>query len=85
MGERTPKRRDVLIVLLQSGGKPVVPVSVGDKIKVVGLRRVKSGLERTSPGTRDWARREPGMSIGVVGRVELHIIMMQRPAVSSRK
>jgi len=63
---RPPQGRDVLIVLLKSSGEVMATVSVGDKIKVLRLRRVECGFQRTSPRIRNRPGRKSGMTVGVV-------------------
>src|SRR3984957_1143053 len=75
--------RYVFVVLFHGVGEAVVALGVGYKIIVVGLRGLHGGLERAAAGVSDGAGRQSGVSVGVIGRRELHVVVVQRSSVGS--
>ena len=78
-----PVSGHVLVVFFQTAGEAVMALGVGDEIVIVALRRVQSGFEGTASGIANRSRREAGVAVGVIGRAELHVGMMQGALISS--
>src|ERR1700690_4203373 len=75
--------QDIFIVLFDGAGEAVVAFGVGHKVEVVALRGMQGGFEGAASGIADGARRQSGMAVGVVGRAELHVGVMQFAGISS--
>ena len=85
MRYRAAQGGDIVVVLFEGGRKTVVAVSIADEVEEAGLCRVHCRFERASAGIGDRSWRQAGVTVRVVGRVELHVIVMQGAAVSSPK
>src|SRR5580658_1316161 len=75
--------RYIFVVFFDGVGEAVVALGVGNEIIVVGLRGLHGGLERTAAGVADGAGRQAGIAVGVVGRRELHVGVVQGSTVGS--
>src|SRR5438876_10781330 len=64
----------VAVVLVERAGELVRAVVPADKIQVVGIGWIHRGLERCFARRRNWARREAGVPIGVVRRIEVEVV-----------
>src|ERR1035437_10861815 len=64
---------DLLGVLREGGGETAVALGVRDEVEIVALGRGDGGFERGYAGVANGARRQTGVAIGVVGRVELKV------------
>src|SRR5579872_3643946 len=73
----------ILVVLFDGAGEAVMALGIGDEIVVVGLRWVHGSFEGAASGIGDRAGGQASVAIGVIGRSEAHIGMMQRTLVSS--
>src|SRR5437899_1214350 len=63
----------LLLLLVEFGWRSLEvghALGVGEVELEVGLRRVEAGFDRGQPGVRDWAERQAGMQVSVVGRVQ---------------
>src|SRR3954463_8915888 len=60
-------------------------LSIGYEIEVVGLGGAHGGFEGAASGIADRARRQSCVAIGVVGRGEAHVSVVQRALISSRQ
>src|SRR5438128_12368890 len=56
-------------------------IAVADEVVVVGLGGMHGCLERTLAGISDRARRQSGMSVGVIRRVDPHVSVMKSALV----
>src|SRR6476469_2672575 len=75
-----PKLCDVPQVLAVGPREQVAPVRSGHEVQIRDLRRVQRGLEAPTAGGVDRPRRETGVEVGVVGRREL-IVLLVEPAL----
>src|SRR6185437_11141475 len=76
-----PKLGDVPQVLAVGAGEQVMSVGAGHEIEVGHLGGIQRRLDAAPAGRIDRPRRQAGMEIGVVGRGELIVLLVQ-PALS---
>src|SRR5271168_4953680 len=74
---------NILVVFFHRPGKTVVTCGIGYEIVEVALRGMHGGLESALTGVADGARRKSRMSVGVVSRVESHVVVVQSTGVGS--
>src|SRR5580704_3812942 len=65
--------RDVAIVFGQSFGEKMSALIVGDEVEVVSLRRVDCGAQRCFSRICNGSRRQAGMLVGVVQRIDVQV------------
>src|SRR3954470_11761360 len=73
---------DVAIVFVERAGELVRAVVAADEVEVLGVGRVHRGLERGEAGRRNRPRRQPGIAIRVVGRIEREIPLVDVAAMA---
>ena len=56
-------------------------VSIADEIQISRIGRVHGCLQRAFAWVRDWTGRQARMQVGVVLRIESHIVVMKCAAV----
>src|ERR1700688_3522986 len=75
----------IVIVFFDGVGESVMTCGVGDEIVIVALCGMHGRLQCALPRIADGARRKSRVSVGVVGRVEAHVVVVQRASVCSRQ
>ena len=71
----------ILIVFFHGAGEAVVAGRVGYEIVVVTFRGMHRGFQSASAGIADGAGRKSRISVCIVGRLELHVVVMQRALI----
>lgn len=74
---------DVFGVFFEAVGEAVMSLGVGDEIIKITLGGMHGGFEGAASGIADGAGRKSGMAVGVVGRRETHVGVVERTRVSS--
>ena len=80
---RSPVGGHILVVFVDGAGEPVVARGVGDEVIVVRLCRMHRCFQRALARIGDRAGGKPHKFVSVVVGVETHVVVMQRPTVSS--
>ena len=64
----------VAVVFVQRSRECMRAIVPADEIQIVGVRRSCGGFERAFPRSRNRARRQTRIPVGVVGRIECEIV-----------
>src|SRR5438552_16712353 len=75
------QRGHILVVLLECAGEAMVASAIADTVVKAGCGWMHGGLERAFAGIRNWPWGQASVNIGIVKRVEPHIVMMKRAAI----
>src|SRR6266550_4501996 len=78
-----PQRGYIAIVLFQAVREAMMPVAVAHEIVIISACWMHRSLQRTSTRVANGARRKTGMSVGIVGRVETHVGVMESASIDA--
>src|SRR6202158_2547804 len=67
---------DVAVLLFESGGEDVGAVVAAEEIQGGDVRRPGRGLQAGEAGRADRSRRQTGITISLVGRIDAQIVVM---------
>ena len=74
---------DVLIVLFHGSRETVMALGIGYEVVVVGLGGAHGSFKGAASRIADGPGREPGVAVGIVGRRESHVGVVERSLVRS--